>query len=270
MVLIDREYLSQGVLLRKGNSVGESMVSGRVACRTETVQRRRKRLALGSALAALSVAWMLMSAQPANATAITAASDITVTWSLPYSGAGAPTAAATAEMKNFDFSGNSVTFQMDVTNTSTGTAADANPDVRFTSFGWTTSPVSTGVSDSTNVYVSEIGGRIPSQGSVSVCFYAGPKCQGGSNGGLEDPNNTGRHGDPTTTGWFNVTLNFGTGVPPLEFSDFYGKFQAGGSYGSIEGAGTVTPVSPVPEPASMALLASGLLALGTLKLRRRA
>lgn len=205
--------------------------------------------------------------QLASAMPITASSAFTISWSLPYN--TTTTAAAAATFSGFDFSvADQVKFTMDVTNTSTGTSAN---DVRFTSFGWDTNPATSAVTDTTSVYSSVASTKLGSD-TVSVCFYSGSNCDGGSSGGLEDANHTGVHNDPTTTGNFTVTLNFGkTSVPPLNMSNFDGKFQGGDTLGSIEGFGTCTAgctTTAVPEPVSLALFSIGMIGTGIFARRR--
>jgi hypothetical protein len=209
-------------------------------------------------------------AVPAKAESITATSAFTVDFtSSPALGV---TASATADFSHFVFGTDSVTFQMDVTNTTSGTYTG---DLRFTSLGWDTSPASSAATDNGSVFAATTNTNLESS-TVSVCLYGGSNCNGGGNGGLEDPTHTGTHGDPTTTGNFSVTVDFGsTAVPPLDFSDFIGKFQTA-SYSSFSETGSVvctagcgTTRQDTPEPASMLLLGSALTGLGVARWRQR-
>jgi hypothetical protein len=222
-------------------------------------------------MAATAAFAALFAAGAAHATAITTSSDFLVNFS-GTGGSPSLTGTATAELGDFTFGMNSVSFEMIVTNTST-TPIDA----RFTALGWVTAPAATSSTDTTNVYSTTTNVGLGPD-NLSVCFYSGMNCNGGSNGGLEDPANDGLHGDPTTTGVFGVTINFASAVPPLDFSQFDGKFQT--ANGSFFAAGTVSACTPstcvinplqpgVPEPSSLSILGGAMLAVSLWWQRRR-
>ena len=105
-------------------------------------------------------------------------------------------------------------------------------------------PVATSASDNSVTYNSTTNTNLSSS-QVDVCIYRGSHCNGGGKGGLAIGGTTS----------FLETLTFGTTVPSLSFSGFYGKLQT--SAGSVEGAALSGPrrrqsacLSPCPSRCS--------------------
>ena len=194
---------------------------------------------------------------PAHATAITQGASFTEYWDIAVS--GHPDLTATAAFANFNFvSPTQVQFTLDVTNTTNNTGVGAFTSDRFTSFGWDTNPATATGTDASTVFATLTNTTL-SGVTVNVCLYGGTNCNGGANGGLQSAD-LATASNPSTTGDFLVTLTFGTVVPSLDFSNFYGKFQT--NVTSYEAYATNTPPTSVPEPTAIALFGASLVGLG--------
>lgn len=92
---------------------------------------------------------------------------------------------------------------------------------------------------------------------INACFWAGNNCNGGS---IDSGLGNGYPGTTSSTDSFTffLTSNSGTIGSSLTLSDFAVKFQS--AYGSFEFGDGLGP-SPTPEPGSIWLLGSALLAM---------
>jgi PEP-CTERM motif len=161
------------------------------------------------------------------------------------------------------FTGNSITFDVTLENT-TGSLGSGLGS-RVSSLGFDTTPNITGASSSGVFNIAVLGGSYPNQfGDIEVCFKdgGGPNnCEGGGSGGVANPN----------SGVFTLVLNFAGPITQFEFDRFGVRYQSidgagfmgasGTGEGHIPGDPTPRDVPGVPEPTTMVLLGTGLLGL---------
>jgi hypothetical protein len=142
-------------------------------------------------------------------------------------------------------------FKLTVSNIANSTATTPNINARLVSFGFGLSPDATSFTSIVNGATFAFGfSNFPAFQTVDVCAFAGNNCAGGGNGGLSP--------GQTSSDILSMLIsgNFADGVT---FSPVAVKFQT--AVGSFEFDGG-TPNTPVPEPASLLLFGSGLVAVG--------
>ena len=146
-------------------------------------------------------------------------------------------------------SGNNYSFNYSVTNTSTIPITSA----RISGFGFNTDPNITGAT-STGIFNTVGSGNAGNLGNIDVCFKAGggsANCSGGGGGGVDLGGNAGG----------TLTLNFGSAFSSIQLSDFFVRYQTIDGAGDIQSAVGTGTVTPVPEPADLALFGIGAAGL---------
>jgi hypothetical protein len=199
----------------------------------------------------------------ASATSITITGNTTFTVDWLYSPTNPDlTASATFTISDWSSTG----FNLAVSDIENTMPASPDIDARLTSFGFGLTPNATGFADITDGDVFSWGfSNFPGFKEVDLCGYAGNNCAGGGNGGLDQGESTA----PDDIMSITVLGSFTNGVT---FDPVAAKFQtAVGSFefdSSLRCLGENCTPTPVPEPASLTLLGSGLL-LAAARYRRR-
>lgn len=154
-----------------------------------------------------------------------------------------------------------LTFDFDLTNTSTLPILTS----RVTTLGFLTTPnVILGDSSVSGIFDTVDSGNVPNQGVVEFCF-SGVNCAGGGNGGVALGS--------TATGF--ATLAFLGDFSSINFDDFTVRYQSVtclNEYtvngGNCPGSASGGPVTNVPEPGIVALIAVGLLGMSAVRRKK--
>jgi hypothetical protein len=201
---------------------------------------------------------------PASATSIliTGNTTFTVDWLNSQTNPDL-TGSATFSISNWSSSG----FDLAVSEIQNTTPASQDIDARLTSFGFGLTPNADGFTNIVDGDVFSWGfSNFPGVKQVNVCGYAGNNCAGGGNAGLDQGTST----LPDDIMSITVLGSFTSGVT---FDPIAARFQTRvGSFkfdSTLRCQGENCTPTPVPEPASLTLIGSGLLLAAAGYRRRR-
>jgi hypothetical protein len=205
-----------------------------------------------------------MSVLPVSATSILIAGNtsFTVDW---LNSQTDPDLAGSATFTITNWS--STSFDLAVSNIQNTMPTSPDIDARLTSFGFGLTPVLTGYTNKVDGDVFSWGfTNFPGYQQVDVCGYAGNNCAGGGNGGLDQGAST----LPNDIMSITFLGDFANGVTfdpvPVKFQTRVGSFEFDSTLRCQNG--DCNP-APVPEPASLVLLGSGLTLVAARYRRRK-